>query len=145
MTKNLAVTETAVAGCGNPNNTRRTAASCGIFFVRCERARLSFLGRAGRGQLRLGRLPCVPVFHPRRLARHPSRGNERRASNLHTEAAMPNAFARPEQTAFPQILAIVRAALRDAVAAPDDRASLDVAGAALVAVAAIAKAEVAHG
>ncbi|MFS9605516.1 hypothetical protein, partial [Klebsiella pneumoniae] len=59
--------------------------------------------------------------------------------------AMPNAFARPEQTAFPQILAIVRAALRDAVAAPDDRVSLDVAGAALVAVAAIAKAEVAHG
>ena len=58
---------------------------------------------------------------------------------------MPNAFARPEQTAFPQILAIVRTALRDAVAAPDDRASLDVAGAALVAVAAIAKAGVAHG
>lgn len=57
---------------------------------------------------------------------------------------MPNALARPEQAAFPQILAIVRAALRDAVIAPDDRASLDVAGAALVAVAAIAQAEVAH-
>ncbi|AXV85632.1 hypothetical protein CJO78_04595 [Ralstonia solanacearum] len=58
---------------------------------------------------------------------------------------MPNALARPEQTAFPQILAVVRAALREAIAAPNDRAALDVAGAALVAVAAIAQAEVAHG
>ncbi|SOY55788.1 hypothetical protein [Cupriavidus taiwanensis] len=57
---------------------------------------------------------------------------------------MPNVLARPEQTAFPEILAIVRAALREAIEAPSDRASLDVVGAALVAVAAIAKAEVAH-
>ncbi|EHP41246.1 hypothetical protein OR16_21146 [Cupriavidus basilensis OR16] len=57
---------------------------------------------------------------------------------------MVNTFARPEQTAFPKILAIVRAALREAIAAPTDRASLDVAGAALVAVAAIAQSEVAH-
>ncbi|AST26600.1 MULTISPECIES: hypothetical protein [Ralstonia solanacearum species complex] len=58
---------------------------------------------------------------------------------------MLDAPARPEQPAFPQILAIVRTALRDAVAAPTDRASLDVAGAALLAVAAIAQARRRHG
>ncbi|MCY0858083.1 hypothetical protein [Cupriavidus sp. D39] len=46
-----------------------------------------------------------------------------------------SASARPEQTQLPEILAIVRTALRDAVSAPTDRESLDVAGAALVAVA----------
>ncbi|MBV8271638.1 MAG: hypothetical protein JO067_05140 [Cupriavidus sp.] len=55
-----------------------------------------------------------------------------------------NVLARPEQTAFPEILAIVRTALREAIEAPNDRASLDVAGAALVAVATIVKAEVGH-
>ncbi|MGT2429686.1 hypothetical protein ACU4HD_14945 [Cupriavidus basilensis] len=39
------------------------------------------------------------------------------------------------QSPLPEILAIVRTALRDAVSAPTDRESLDVAGAALVAVA----------
>lgn len=50
---------------------------------------------------------------------------------------MPNALARPEQTQFPvpEILTIVRTALRDAVSARTDRESLDVTGAALVAVA----------
>lgn len=57
---------------------------------------------------------------------------------------MANEFARPEQTVFPQILAIVRLALRDAVDAPTERASLDIVGDALVAVAAIAQAEVRH-
>lgn len=40
-----------------------------------------------------------------------------------------------EQAALTDILAIVRTALRDAVAASSDRESLDVAGAALVAIA----------
>ncbi len=55
-----------------------------------------------------------------------------------------NALARPEQTVFPEILAIVRVALRDAVDAPTERASLDIVGDALIAVAAIAQAEVRH-
>ena len=47
---------------------------------------------------------------------------------------MPSAIARPEhplahigQSPLPEILAIVRTALRDAVSAPTDRESLDVA------------------
>ncbi|GJG95835.1 hypothetical protein [Cupriavidus pauculus] len=55
-----------------------------------------------------------------------------------------NALARPEQTVFPEIIAIVRVALRDAVDAPTERASLDIVGDALVAVATIAQAEVRH-
>ncbi len=58
---------------------------------------------------------------------------------------MLDVLARPEQPAFPRILAIVRTALRDAVAAPTDRASLDVAGAALLAVAAIVQARRHYG
>ncbi|MGO4811901.1 hypothetical protein AB4156_20270 [Cupriavidus sp. 2MCAB6] len=46
-----------------------------------------------------------------------------------------SSLAHTEQSPLPEILAIVRTALRDAVAAPTDRESLDVAGAALVAVA----------
>ncbi|WP_248112003.1 hypothetical protein, partial [Ralstonia pseudosolanacearum] len=96
------------------------------------------------GPASAGPVSCRPVFDPRCLARHPSRRNERRAFPLQ-EATMLDAPARPEQPAFPQILAIVRTALRDAVAAPTDRASLDVAGAALLAVAAIAQARRRHG
>lgn len=57
---------------------------------------------------------------------------------------MADSLARPEHLAFPEILNIIRAALRDAVLAPTDRASLDIAANALVTVAAIAKAEVRH-
>ncbi|ULX55233.1 hypothetical protein A9P79_25695 [Cupriavidus taiwanensis] len=46
-----------------------------------------------------------------------------------------SSLAHTGQSAFPEILTLIRAALRDAVAAPTDRQSLDVAGAALVAVA----------
>lgn len=49
-----------------------------------------------------------------------------------------------EQATLADILAIVRAAMRDAVVAPSDRESLDVAGAALVAVARRIRAEVGH-
>jgi hypothetical protein len=51
-------------------------------------------------------------------------------------------ISRREQAAFADILAIVRAAMRDAVVAPSDRESLDVAGAALVAVARRVRTEV---
>ncbi|WP_458763196.1 hypothetical protein [Cupriavidus basilensis] len=46
-----------------------------------------------------------------------------------------SSLAHTGQSPLPEILAIVRTALRDAVTAPTDRESLDVAGAALVAVA----------
>ena len=142
MTKNLAVTETAVAGRENPIPTGGQAAFAAFFSSVSPSHALFMAGRAGPASA--GPVSCRPVSHPRCLARHPH-VRMSGGSPLLQEAAMPNAFARPEQTAFPQILAIVRTALRDAVAAADDRTSLDVAGAALVAVAAIAKAEVAHG
>ncbi|EAP74585.1 hypothetical protein RRSL_04437 [Ralstonia solanacearum UW551] len=125
-----------------PDIYRRTAAFA-AFFSSVSPLRVLFMaGRAGPASA--GPVACRPVFHPRRLARHPSCGNERRAFPLQ-EASMLNAPARPEQPAFPQILAIVRTALRDAVAAPTDRASLDVAGAALLAVAAIVQARRHYG
>lgn len=46
-----------------------------------------------------------------------------------------SSLAHTGQSPLPEILAIVRAALRDAVSAPTDRESLDVAGAALVSIA----------
>lgn len=46
-----------------------------------------------------------------------------------------SSLAHTGQLPLPEILAIVRTALRDAVSASTDRESLDVAGAALVAVA----------
>ncbi|CAG2159548.1 hypothetical protein [Cupriavidus numazuensis] len=57
---------------------------------------------------------------------------------------MANVVSMREPAALTEILTIVRSALRDAINAPTDRASLDVVGDALVAVAAIAKSEVAH-
>jgi len=46
-----------------------------------------------------------------------------------------SSLAHTGQSVLPEILAIVRAALRDAVFARSDRESLDVTGAALLAVA----------
>ena len=58
---------------------------------------------------------------------------------------MANAPARLEQTILIEILSIARAALRSAVEAPTDHASLDAAGAALVAIALVVEAEVRLG
>lgn len=66
---------------------------------------------------------------------------------------MPNALARPERSAahighfsLPDtVLRVVREALRGAVAAPTDREAMDLAGAALVQLAELARAEVRHG
>ncbi|CAN7463881.1 hypothetical protein D9M68_383190 [compost metagenome] len=57
---------------------------------------------------------------------------------------MPKALARPEHPQT-QILAIVRDALRAAVLAQSDRDSADLAAAALVRVAELARVEVRHG
>ncbi|MDM8358827.1 hypothetical protein [Pandoraea communis] len=58
---------------------------------------------------------------------------------------MANAAARHEQPALTEILSIARAALRAAVNAPTDDASLDAVGDALVAIARVVETEVRHG
>ncbi|UVA78025.1 hypothetical protein [Pandoraea commovens] len=58
---------------------------------------------------------------------------------------MANAFARQEQSALTEILSIARTALRAAVNAPTDDASLDAAGDVLVAIARVVETEVRHG
>lgn len=137
-----AVPETAGAGIGVPNCTRRTAASRGIFCVRLAFARPFPWAGLGGGAFGLtGTLvrrhanptlcPPTPIGVGRRVSNPALGGRQMRA----------NAHARPEQTTLPQILAIVRAAMRDAVNAPTDRASLDVAGKALVAIAELARLE----
>jgi phage regulator Rha-like protein len=60
----------AAAGRGNPNDYTAhssTPADSGAFFMPEIR-----LWRAGRGTLRRGRCPCMPVFHPRSVRRHPA-------------------------------------------------------------------------
>ena len=121
--------ETTIAGFGDSVLQADGPPQLAVFF---RPAIASPMGRhGGRGSplpgtcSRFANLPLPP---------HPF-GDGGRFLPLQEPAMRASASARPEQTQLPEILAIVRTALRDAVSAPTDRESLDVAGAALVAVA----------
>lgn len=94
------VAETTATGRGNPESTGGQAAAHAAFILSVRfRAPLSMAGRAGPASA--GPVSCRPVFHPRCRARHQSRGNDRRASNLQEAAMRANASARPEQNRIP--------------------------------------------
>ncbi|MBY4734017.1 hypothetical protein K6V90_26100 [Cupriavidus pauculus] len=132
-------TATTVAGFGDPNNVGGQP-PIAAFFMSVMPSHASFHGGPGGAALGLAGAN-VPVRQPHCLARHPSFGDERRVSttNVGGRAMRLNSLAHTGQIQSQEILALIRSALRDAVAAPSDCDGLDIAGAALVAVAALVK------
>lgn len=125
-------------GFDSPNGKRRTTASRRYFFVRMPSR--AFNGRAMAGRAHalpvsvcagLSTLPCA---RPPRLT--VGSGIETAANGGQSMRLNPHAHSGQLQT---QILSLIREALREAVSAPSDRASMDVTAAALVAVAAIVR------
>lgn len=93
-----AVAETTAAGRGNPWTIGGRAAAHAAIFSSARFCTSVFYGGPGEGQLRLGRFPMGRFSTPCRRARHPSCGNERRASNLTIGGRyMRHIPARPEQ------------------------------------------------
>lgn len=136
------VTDTAVARGESRKVPRRTTADWRYFFVRMPSR--AFTGRALAGVRSRTPVPLDAGLSTLPCARPPRLRAGRRVSTQSKEAAMPNTLARPEHTQS-QILAIVREALRAAVLAQSDRDSADLAAAALVRVAELARVEVRHG
>lgn len=143
--------ETATAGFSSPSNDGGQPPYAAFFSsVMPSRA---LYGRALAGSLRARRCHRSGLL-TRLVPAHPF-SSGRRASHPTMEAAMPKALARPEQThahigqtqqsPLPaNVLAIVRHALRGAIASRSDREGMDLACAALVQLAELARAEVRH-
>lgn len=146
--------ETTGAGRGNPWTIGGRAAAHAAIFSSARFCTPVFYGGPGEGQLRLGRFPMGRFSTPCRRARHPSRGNERRAS-IQTiggrfmrqlqRAHAPGITCRSQTPNSAAVLEIVSATLRAAALAPTVDAALDTCGDALARVADLAHAEVRHG
>ncbi len=130
----VAVAATTAAR-GESRNSRRTAAARRFFYVRHAFARLLQGAGLGGGAFGLAGSYCRSL-NPALCPPTPFESGERDRNCASRRHRMPqSSLAHTGQSPLPEILAIVRAALRDAVSAPTDRESLDLAGAALVAVA----------
>lgn len=102
-----------------------------IFCVRCRRT--PSMGGSGGGLRAAG--SYVPVSQPAVCCPPRLRAGSSANADIGGRTMRQSSLAHTGQLPLPEILAIVRTALRDAVSASTDRESLDVAGAALVAVA----------
>lgn len=135
------VPETAGAGFGDPNNVGGQPPIAAFFLCpSCLRTPLSMAGRVG--QPSGWPVPTFRFANPTVWPATPRLATSGGLQQSTLEAAMPNTLARPEQT---QIRSLIQKALRDAVAAPSDRDSLDIVGAALTAIAALANAALSRG
>ncbi|WP_175111835.1 hypothetical protein [Paraburkholderia solisilvae] len=120
-----------------PERNRRTTAAERFFYVRTP-ARALFNGRALAGEPSGSPVSYSPVRQPRHVPGHPNwRWEPGCSTRIGGRTMLRQATARPGQ---PESLStIVREALRTAALAPDLAAALDVAGAALIDIAQLAR------